>query len=208
MWFLTRSSSRQTDTHPWKPLHRLCSRSLPARRTKHGYGVNRWRLCESNDPETPPAIYRRLLPSFLARSGCCIELILIRRDRLRFYGSKWATPLPQRRVRRSRVPNNPSLRDVFEISQEHQRSGQRVLLSICGYSLALDAGRKNFLSDTGPGKTISFSSVRQDCAPISQSAPAHTSPLLRWCNTHNATVRLFYVRCLLRKSAGGTPNLF
>jgi hypothetical protein len=60
---------------------------------------------------------------------------------------------------------------VFEISQEHPRSGQRVLLSICGYSLALDAGRKNFLSETGLGKTISFSSVRQDSAPISQSAP-------------------------------------
>jgi len=45
---------------------------------------NRWRLRESNDPETPPAIYRRLLPSFLARSGCCIEPILIRRDQLRF----------------------------------------------------------------------------------------------------------------------------
>jgi hypothetical protein len=147
-------------------------------------------LVESNDPETPPAIYRRLLPSFLARSGCCIELILIRRDRLRFYGSKWATPLPQRRVRRSRVPNNPSLRDVFEISQEHQRSGQRVLLSICGYSLALDAGRKNFLSETGPGKTISFSSVRQDSAPISQ---VRRPALLRFCagaTTHNATVRI------------------
>src|SRR5215467_2445624 len=63
MWLLTRSSSQKTDTHPWKPLHRPCSQS-PPRGTEHGYGVNRWRLCESNDPETPPAIYRRLLLLF------------------------------------------------------------------------------------------------------------------------------------------------
>src|SRR5262245_45946653 len=61
-----------------------------------------------------------------------------------FYGFKVIYPLPQLLVRRSRVPNNLSLPDVLEISQEHQGSGQRVLFSICGYSLALDAGRENF----------------------------------------------------------------
>jgi len=39
-------------------------------------------------------------------------------------GSKWATPVPQRRVRRCRVPNISSLHDVQEISQEQQAPGQ------------------------------------------------------------------------------------
>src|SRR6476660_1452023 len=85
-----------------------------------------------------------LLPSFPARSGRCIELILIRRDRLRFYGFKVGDLIAPTTSTAIRVPNNPSLPDVFEISQEHQGSGQRLLLSICGYSLALDAGRENF----------------------------------------------------------------